>query len=138
VFSWEVFSTQFKKAYDQLEDNGIAIPTAKKLCVIKSKINTRNIAFNMLAKSALTYDPNDPNCALTECLSRVAAHMATEFPSQQAQGHRYRPGIASVHAGDDMIHKEIIGGCTMCNGVDITDKVRKYPPNEWHALLFAL
>jgi hypothetical protein len=89
------FSTHFKNAYDQLADNGIAIPMAKKLCVIKSKINTRNIEFNMLAKSALTYDPNDPARALTEYLSRVAEHVAAEFPSQQAQGHRYR---LSLHA----------------------------------------
>jgi hypothetical protein len=85
----------------------------------------------MLAKSALTYDPNDPDWALTEYLSRVAEHVAAEFPSQQAQGHRYRPGIAAVHAGDDMIHTEIVGGRTICNRVDITDKVRKYPPNQW-------
>jgi hypothetical protein len=69
VFSWEVFLTQFKKAYDWLADNGIAILTAEKLHVIKSKINMRNIEFNMLAKSALTYDPNDPAWALTEYLS---------------------------------------------------------------------
>jgi hypothetical protein len=49
VFSWEVFSTQFKKAYDRLEDHGITLPTAEKLRVIKSKIATRNIEFNMLA-----------------------------------------------------------------------------------------
>jgi hypothetical protein len=117
VFSWEVFSTQFKKAYDHLADNSITIPTAEKLRVIKSKISTRNIEFNMLAKSALNYDPNDPDRVLTEYLSRVAEHVAAEFPSQQAQGHRYRPGIAAVYAGDDTIHTEIIGGCTICNKV---------------------
>jgi hypothetical protein len=136
VFSWEVFSTQVKKAYDRLEDHGIAIPTAEKLRIIKTKIMTRNVEFNMLAKSALTYDATGR--ALTDYLSRVSEHVGAEFPTQQVQGQRYRPNVSAVNVNDEVACMETIGGRTMCNGVDITDKVRKYPPHEWHALPLAL
>jgi hypothetical protein len=132
VFLWEVFSTRIKKAYDQLEENGITIPTSEKLHIIKSKINTQNIEFNMLSKLALTSD--NPNRTLTEYLSKVAEHVAAEFPGQQGQGQRYRPNVAAVHVSDDTATVETVNGQTICNSVNITDKVRKYPPNEWNAL----
>jgi hypothetical protein len=63
--------------------------------------------------------------SLTEYLSRVAELVAAEFPIQQVQAQRYRPHVAVVNTGDETVHTEIIGGRTMCNGVDITDRIRK-------------
>jgi hypothetical protein len=63
--------------------------------------------------------------SLTEYLSRVAEHVSAEFPIQQVQAQRYRPHVAVVNTGDETVHTEIIGGRTMCNGVDITDRIRK-------------
>ena len=83
IFSWEIFSTRIKKAYDRLEENGIIIPTHEKLRVVKKKINTRNVEFNMLAKTTLTYDAQQPQRTLTEYLSKVAKHVAAEFPTAQ-------------------------------------------------------
>jgi hypothetical protein len=71
---------------------------------------------------------------LTEYLSKVAKHVTAEFPGQQGQGQWYRPNVAAVHVSDDTATIEMVNGQTICNGVDITDKVRKYPPNEWNTL----
>lgn len=134
VFSWELFSTRIKKAYDRLEEHGIIIPVHEKLRVIKSKINTRKIEFNMLAKAALTYN-GMPNRLLTEYLSKVAEHVASEFPANQHannRNQRFRPGVSQVDTGD--YHVETVNGRTMCNGVDVTEKVRQYTPEEWRAL----
>jgi hypothetical protein len=75
----------------------------------------------MLAKSTLKYGSNNLTRVFTDYLSKVAEHVATEFPSQQAQCQQYCPIVA-------MVHTEIVGDRT------ITDNVRKHPPHEWQTL----
>lgn len=133
TFSWEIFSTRIKRAYDRLEENQVVIPIHEKLRVVKTKINTRNIEFNMLAKTALSYDPGFPNRSLTEYMSRVAEHVAAEFPvTQQGHGQRHRASVSQVESEPPRI--ETIDGKSFCNGVDITDKIRSYTSEEWKLL----
>lgn len=134
IFTWESFSNKVTKAYKRLEKNGVIIPLSEKLRQISQKIRTQSIMFNTLAKGDLRFNQGT-NHDLKWYLSQVAIHVATEFP----QTHRSRPQgrIAAVDAGphdNDDYFVETIDGRQYCNGVDITEKIRKYSPEEWSAL----
>jgi hypothetical protein len=43
----------------------------------------------------------------------------------------------SASTNKETVHMETIDGRTMCNGIDITDKVKKYPPQKWTALPYS-
>ena len=143
--SWEVFSTKARKAYRQLKDNGVVIPLSEQLRVIRTKVNTNNLVFNSMAKSKLMYDPNSTH-TLDFYLSEVSTIVTSEFPRtslpshQRGGGRGGRAGIYAVDGGRPDVsseaeyHIETINGRDMCNGVDVTDRCRRYPPNEWSAL----
>ena len=150
MMSWESFSTKLKHAYTILEDHGVAQPLAEQLRKIRQKINTRNTEFNTLAKGILTYDPTTAN-TLTHYLTRVATHVASEFPRAftygQSTRHNYggrnrgNPRISEIEQqGGQSAEYEIHtrNGRQLCNGVDVTDRYRRYPPEQWHRLPAAL
>jgi hypothetical protein len=85
----EVFSTQLKKMYDRLGDNGIAILTAEKLRVINSRIDTRITERNWRSRMA----PMANGTALmlqrfTEIVGdRMIMDKVTKYPPHETRDH---------------------------------------------------
>lgn len=137
VFSWETFSTRLKQAFDILNRHGVPVPLPEQLHTVRRKIKTANLEFNALAKGVLTGNHGQ---SLTWHLSRVAVHVSTEFPRALTQRSSFkRKTISSIEGGTAVgntveYQVETRNGRRYCNGVDITEKVKRYDPEDWKKL----
>jgi hypothetical protein len=139
IFPWETFSNRIAKAYSRLEKNGVVFPLSEQLCTVSQKIQTTNVTFNTLAKLALTYQPATNN-DLKWYLSQVGTHVANEFPLAAVSRGNIRQNVSAYEAGGgngpmnvDYAIKDV-GDRQYCNGVDVTDRLHRYNPDEWSRL----
>jgi hypothetical protein len=85
--------------------NGVVFPLSEQLHTASQKIQTANITFNTLAKSALTYQPV-ANHDLMWYLSQVGTYVANKFPPAAASCGNVWRNVSAYETGNGTMNAE--------------------------------